>query len=339
MNVIDHSQYYMWKQCQWKWYEKYVAKMEKRKSGGFYNDNALTFGSLVHAGLEEYKKHNRVEIPPGLMAELGVSPEAFASAQDLVRDYRRIYPNEDFEIHYEELPLMFEVGVEEWEGMAKVDRFFYLPTPTVLEVGSIGEPMVLEAGWWIQEYKTKDASVDRGKWQMNWTMAMQADFQMHALAKKIGEMPRGLLIQVLEKPRMYVPKRKCKGCGGMFELRTYVSTGEGHACPFCAFTQKLDPYKPKVEHHAAFWRCVVTRNKERLDWSLGHIRQTAQAMDVVKKNPLLLDPDMTRCMDNRFGACEFFEAHVALEGAAGHEKFVQVDTTKYMGLDEKGVDG
>src|SRR5258708_10338152 len=109
---------------------------------------------------------------------------------------------------------------------------------------------------------------------------MQAHLKMLALREMRGEMPRGVLICVLEKPREYVPKRKCKKCGENYEMSLFFVTGEGgvYACPGCAEHQKLSPYEPKSPKIPEFYRITATRSAEQLERSRGEIDRVAMDM-------------------------------------------------------------
>lgn len=342
---IDYSQYRSWMQCSWLWFEKYVNQREPKPSTRQYVDNALTFGSLVHGGLEHWGKARSPVVPQALAEELRVSPEAYVLAQEMVHEYVRRYPTEQWKIHVEEMPTLFPIPISGYTGLAKLDAYFHNPELTMVENGIAGEQLALEPGWWIREYKTKDAQKPRDLYAAAWEMNMQADFQLLALWEKTGEIPCGILINVLEKPRMYVPKRKCKGCGELLEMSTYIATGDGHGCMLCGAVQKLSPYTPKTEHRAEFFRLRVTRTAKELETSRRQIAVIAEGMAGMREGPygdsrfVGLDasiPNKDSCVYFN-SKCPYFDNHKYHNSTLTDSNMISRDATRYVGLEQLGV--
>ena len=336
LDFVDYSQYRTWSKCPWAWYWRYVRGWAKKFEG--QRKDAMCIGSLVHDGLENWGKNGIPRITDECMAENNPTPEALSAARDLVEEYVRLYPNEDWEIHRFEEPLRFPIPDCPKEGLAKIDAYFYNPTQRIIESGLPGYTLALAPGWWIREYKTKDAGLSRANWNQNWEVNMQAAFQMMALRNKINEPVQGVLVSVLEKPRLYVPKRKCKGCGEQFEMGLYLSTGTGeHACPSCGTKQKLSAYEPKVKLTPQFYRVVAVRNEEQLRQAEREILAVADSMAVME--PSNGDgityrghtpPTRENCVHPIYGQCEFYKLDTYRIPPEEDESLEPRDPTKYV---------
>lgn len=307
LDFIDYSQYRTWSKCPWAWYWRYVRGWAKKFEG--QRKDAMCIGSLVHNGLENAGRNGIPKITDECVAENNPTPEALSAARDLVEEYVRLYPNEEWEIQRFEEPLTWEfAGGHPKHGLAKVDAYFYNPEQRTIESGLPGYQLVLTPGWWVREYKTKDAGLNRANWNQGWEVNMQASFQSLALRAKIGEPVQGVLVSVLEKPRLYVPKRKCKGCAEQFEMGLYLSTGTGeHACPSCGAKQKLSAYEPKVRMTPQFYRVVAVRNEVQLAQAEGEIVATAERMAIMETySKEYIPPTRENCVHPIYGACEFY---------------------------------
>jgi DNA-directed RNA polymerase subunit RPC12/RpoP len=375
MKFIDYSQYSLFKFCEYAWYERYVRGLQTKYPADKQRDDAIALGSLVHAGLEVFAKTGKPEIPKDVVDEMIPTPECFVLANTMVQGYIKKYPSEVWPVEQCEEPLVWElvpedivwacckcgvtgnsrrhikcpnclsalidqpvtisIGQEQIFGLAKFDSFFYVPEDTTIESGLPGESITLARGWWSKEYKTKSSGVNRATWIMEWQTKFQADFQMIALQNRIGEAPKGVMVCVLEKPREYTPKRKCAGCGETWEMASYLSTGDGHACPACDYRQKLKPYEPKVPRIPEFYRVLVTRSPEELERSEIEIRETALRMEALRQNSGLIMPNRDNCVSNKFHrVCEFFKPHRYNYDAGDRPaEFEFRDTTKYASLD------
>ena len=181
---------------------------------------------------------------------------------------------------------------------------------------------------------------------MEWASKRQADFQLLALTNLLENSPRnelapyglsptvrGVLVSVLEKPREYSPRRKCKGCGETWEMVSYRVTAEGHSCPMCGHVQHLKPYAPTVVPTADYFRMIVTRTPEQLEVARREITQVADRMDyMVTVGMEDTPPNRDNCIQNRWHRkCEYAEQHIAGR-AVSEPEFVQIDPYKYIGM-------
>lgn len=332
LDFIDYSQYRIWSKCPWAWYWRYVRGWAKKFEG--QRKDALCMGSLVHDGLEQFGKTGVPRITEETILEMTPTPEALGVARDMVEEYAKLYPGEEWEIHRFEQPLRFPL-LPHKQGLAKVDAYFYNPEQKQLESGLPGYELSLSPGWWIREYKTKDAGLSRANWNQNWEVNMQASFQMLALQEQIKEPVQGVLVSVLEKPRMYIPKRKCKGCGESFEMGLYLSTGDGHACPSCGTVQKLSVYEPKVKLTPQFYRVVAVRNEEQLKQALSEITQTADLMDALgeaEHEVVTVPPTRENCVHPIYGTCEYYKLDTYGIPPEEDEFLEQRDPIRYVQL-------
>ena len=350
MKVIDYSQMSLWSNCPWAWYERYVKGMSPRYVG--QRDDALALGSLVHNGLDEYSKTGRGAISQETIAEIGPTPECLRIAEMMVAGYIQKYPVERWPVERTEEAVQFPLGDwgwgnnKEWFGIAKLDGYFYVPEDTQVESGQPGQTLTLGKGWWSREYKTKSPSVNRGTWMMEWAAKRQADFQLLALTDLLENYPpwapspgrgkidtvRGVLVSVLEKPREYTPRRKCKGCSDTYDLESFIPTPEGHKCPACGTVQHMKPYVPTVVPMPDYWRMIVTRTPDQLEVARREILCVAGDMqDMMNSGMESVVPNRDNCISNRWHRkCEYAEQHIAGKAVAAPE-FVQVDPYRYIG--------
>lgn len=347
--IIDYSQLSTWNFCPWLWYERYVKGMALKYVR--QRDDALALGSLVHNGLDNYSKIGKGLIDPATIQEINPTPECFATAELLVRGYLLKYPRERWPVERTEEPVRFPLvddGIKPYriEGVAKLDGYFYVPEDTTIESGLPGQTLTLSRGWWSREYKTKSPAVDRGTWIAEWASKRQADFQILALTDLLKNYPpferrvvgkidtvQGVLVSVLEKPREYIPKRKCKGCGETYPLEAFFVCVEGHRCPVCGNTQKLKPYIAKEAPIAEYYRLTITRTPGQLETARREITQVALAMEELRTRGMeSLPPNRDNCITNRYHRkCEFAENHIAGR-VVGEPEFAKVDAYKYIGL-------
>ena len=344
MNKIDYSQYSKFLFCPWAWYETYVKGMSPRYIG--QRSDPLALGSLVHEGLDTFSRTGKVLIPAEVVAEVNPTPEAMQLAELLVRGYIRKYPNEQWQMERTEQAVEFPLDGTDWCGIAKLDSYFYVPEDTTIESGLHDQRLTLGRGWWAREYKTKSHGIDRAVWAKEWAAKRQADFQLLALTNLLQNYPhserftnsatdevRGILVSVLEKPRDYTPKRKCKGCSNSYELESYLIHADGHMCPMCGYVQKLKPYTPTVPLAPEFYRLIVTRSPEQLAIARNEIAMVAEAMDDLRESGMLsIVPNRDNCISNKYHRqCDFAEQHIA--GVNVEEPtFVKIDPYKYIGI-------
>lgn len=313
MLYIDYSAKQTFEFCAWAWYERYVNKRQARRREG-QRDDALTLGSLVHAGLEDwYRRRVCPEISPEAIAKFDPTPECLGEAKRLLEAYTIYYPNDPYKVLLLEKPLSFDLFP--WcRVVAKVDTAVEVEQGMRVPGGLNEEGLELEPGIYSLEHKTKDAEIDRGMYMASWQTNMQADFQMLVMQAKFPERPiRGVIVNVLEKPRPYVPKRTCKNCKIVLEMAAFIATSEGHCCPMCGVEQKLSVSKgPRVERKYECWRFLVTRTSERLERSLNEIRGTATTMSgMISMGMDTASPNRSNCCIPRFKKkCEYFTPHL-----------------------------
>jgi len=339
-NFFDYSQYSTWFKCPWKWYERYVARRQKRWPAGPRSD-ALCIGSLVHAGLQIWQQSHRVEIPRDLISELRPTPETLTICQLMVHGYTHAYPAERWPLVRCEQPLRFPLVPREegckcrneeeayWfcqtnfpydcpsgrpgiDGLAKIDAYFQVPEQTTIESGIPGYECSLSPGWWVHEYKTKADSIDISRFIQRWAVNKQADFQSLALAHHTGEPVQGILINVIEKPRVYIPKRKCQSCSKLWELPAWLPASDGNSrCPECHTEQRLGRgnTSPTISN-PSYYRFAVQRTPQQLETSHRQFQQIALAMQQVRASGMhSVSPNTENCVDTRWGACEYFDNH------------------------------
>lgn len=332
---IDFSQHWAYQKCPWYWREIYVDQIrkywpEKQK------EDALTLGTLVHAGLEHLRTKGTVDITEAVIVKARPTPECLATARSLVSGYHQTFPNEEHTKYYCEEPLRFPLHYA-MDGLAKIDSYFHVDEPTRVTGGLEGADLWLTPGWWIHEYKTKDVSRNLAWWMLDWSVNMQASYQIMALQEKIQEPVQGILVNVLEKPKPYIPKRTCKGCKDSYELRDWVPTGEGFSCPGCANVQKLDTSdKSRVPRQARFFRFLVQRDEKQLTMALQDMKIVAgemlhQLMPLDERDMPELARTTKACVDGVYGPCEFHEPHcIAGQRAEGYNGFVKVEAFGYI---------
>lgn len=351
--IIDYSQLSAWFNCPWYWYEKYVKGMSPRYQG--QRDDALALGSLVHEMLDRYSKTGRPFVSNETLIQISPTVECLQIAEMMVGGYLQRYPQEQWPVEKTEEAVEFPLRTENkldgyfWRGIAKLDGYFYVPEDTVIASGIPGVSLTLGRGWWSREYKTKSPAINRGVWMQEWASKRQADFQLLALTSMITrktqeenyipliEMDvihniRGVLVSVLEKPREYTPKRKCKGCGDSYELMSYRVTPDGHACPMCAHIQHLKPYTPTVPSAPDYFRMTVTRTPEQLEVARNEILQVSWAMDDMADDGMnTVTPNRDNCIQNRWHRkCEFAENHIGGRTVSEPE-YIQIDSYQYIG--------
>jgi len=350
---VDYSQYAKWCFCPWAWFEASVLRRRKCWPKGLRAD-ALAIESLVHAGSENHYANNSQEIPEEVIAKIGPTPEALGLCRRLIYGYVNHFPREQWELIRCERPLRFNL-IDGKEGLAKLDLYFYLSKPTVVESGIAGYEITLKPGWWIQEYKTKSAATSTADFMHEWTTKMQADFQMLALQEYISKntdkselnhtpywgQVNGLLVNVIEKPREYVPKRKCPNCKTTWNFSAW-QPGEGgkHACPQCGQQKKLDPVESERFQEPSYFRMVVERTPEQLKEAQKDIFKVAQRMkkmeagckpseDYIQLSPGDFEPpNKEHCFDNsrRWGKeCDYYQPHTYGFSTIGSEKYEEAE--------------
>lgn len=325
---VDYSQFSTFSDCEYKYVERYLNQTVKAPRGGQRSD-AQTLGSLAHAMLQNWRTLGTHTLTPEQVGQYDPTPECLMDANMLVLGYLQAYPQEAFTKYYCEEPLKFDL-LPEMDGLAKIDSYFNTAEQLTIQSG-LGDTLSLEPGWWVHEYKTKSATKDVGKYLGSWRMNMQAVFQMLALQQLTGETPKGVLVNVLEKPLDYKPKRSCKGCKNSIELRDWQPTGEGYRCPQCGNVQDLDTSdKSKAPRTPKFYRIMVQRNMAELERGRADIEIVAKRMLDLMVGGVPLRRTNS-CVDQIWGDCEYFTAHSALMTAREYGSgFVAKEALEYV---------
>ena len=360
--IIDYSAWRAWQTCPAFWYEKYITKRQPRWPSKL-RDDALCMGCLVHGGLENWQKNRQIEIPQGVIDEVTPTPDCLQGALELVWGYTQRYSEEHWPLILTEAPVLFglrnptcngcgpvqeclyDCGGSKMDrdteilGLAKVDAYFYVPEPTEIESGQEGLTLTLSEGWWVHEYKTKSPDIPMGLFMKRWATNMQASFQILALQEKLGGKPvQGVLVNVLEKPRRYLPKRTCKGCQGKWEFASWLPSGlGGWACPVCGNIQKLQALKEDpVQTPPAYYRMVVTRTeaqlaKARADMIVVGDRMAAMATQGMGSEPWAFE----NCIAWK-KPCQYYDNHLYQIPTTEDPQMIPIP--EYRGLPEEGGD-
>jgi hypothetical protein len=331
LNIIDFSQFSTYQYCPLKWYERYQQRRVPKQTR--QRDDAMALGSLVHDGLQNWFQNGSPTVLEGSVEEVNPTPDTLQTANFLLQAYVMRYPREEFALQGLEEPLTFPIGMDDWMGMAKIDRYFEVNAPGYeLVANEDGHTIYLEPGIWIMEHKTKSASKKRSTYMLGWEVNRQASFQLLAAKHKFGDKVRGIIVNVIEKPREYVPRRKCGGCNEMYELASFIPAFEGkYSCQVCGFVQKLSPYKPQKERTCSFFRIKVTRDANALEQHLGEIVQMADRMKAAMNGGFMM-PTTTNCVHDQYGPCEYFNNHLYNISVLDDPDMEEKDTSKYMGL-------
>ena len=330
--ILDYSQYRMFQFCPWKWYEHYINQLDPIARVG-QKDDALTLGSLVHAALQSYRTIGTPTITDEVVASLDPTPECLAWAQQLALGYVQTYPNEQFTRYFCEEPLRAPL-TGDTDLLAKVDSYFDIDEPTTIASG-LGDELVLTPGRWIHEYKTKDVSRSSPNFILSYKVNAQPAFQMLAASHSLGRPIEGVLINVIEKPRPYVPKHTCKQCKQSYDRSEWVAVGgKEFACPVCDTVRALDTSdKSRVERKINYYRLMVQHSANQLDYYEESFVQCAEEMERIRKekNPWFKRAD-ERCVDSTYGPCSYFGPHSEWRGAETSNDFVKIDALGYLGL-------
>lgn len=350
--VIDYTQYACWSKCPWLWIERYVRNLRRRRSGDYANDDTRTIGTLVHAGIEAWHRTKQIGIPESVVIEANPTADALRLCEYIVQQWVRTYEGDNWTVEALEEPLEKRLSADV-VIMAKVDSVLRVHEQTALTDGWRHEKIVLEPGVWAQEYKTKDSKIDRNRWMARWQFDMQAVFQTIVGRERWPGEFRGVMVNVIEKPSQYVPRRKCKGCSTLYEYGSYLPAGDGeYNCPMCGLKQKLTALKDKPEFVGAeFYRFVQQPSERQIEQAQNEINKTALLMSSLKTgivgsgNPLyelmihMTMPNRLSCYDTIYGPCEFGQWHVNGDDVDVASPLIEIkDNSKYMRVEGKRDD-
>lgn len=337
---IDNTQYSSFTRCPLYWVEQYVNCVRKPFKG--QRDDALAIGVAVHDALYHGYKSGSFTVNPKVMEELNLTHEASMEVRSMVEAYRSAYPSGPVELPWTGLedPLEYQYN-NQITLVAKLDGHCHVKEPIEIEGGN--GTIYLEPGVYAFETKTKRPGYDRGLYIAEWQAAMQASFQtitLRANAARFGFTPddvKGVIVNVIERPNVYEPRRTCLGCDKMFQVRLYGQDGKQYRCPGCGYlntfrgpmgTARVDP--------PYMWRFAVYRSPERLATDLQTIAQVADAMMAarISDSPVA---HRTNCVNVQWRKrCDFYEPHNAVFPVkaiewAGYEKF---NPTAYLEKEE-----
>jgi len=316
---------------------------------------------MVHAGLEAWQKLHQVFIPPQTIEEVTPTQDCLRQALELVWGYSQHYPKEYWPLILCEEPLIFtlawptctgcgpsrrcmhDCGGNQMDhntglfGLAKIDAYFYVPQPTEIETGLLGSTMTLSKGWWIHEYKTKSPDLPIGLFMQKWEVNMQASFQILALQAKLqNETVQGVLVNVLEKTKRYIPQRKCKQCERSYEFSSWISVEEGSACPVCRNVQKLGPLKNDSKIQSpSYYRIAVSRTRPQIEKALQDIQVVGERMERMRRLGVETEPWYFENCTEYKRACPYFKNH--LYNISTKEDITMQDIPEYRGIREEEV--
>ncbi len=343
---IDFTQFNSFQQCPMLWYETYV-KGWREKPSDWQRDDALCIGSLYHDGQENMLRTGSVELSESVIAEMTPKPEALAMVRGMLREYQMWAGSEPWRIITIEKPLEFQIDLPEGKVycMAKLDGSILVETPTTIPSGLPGQTEELQPGYYTLEHKTKAASADRAKFFRRWELDAQPLFQQFALGEYIKTRPdlpdlpvMGTIINVAEKPNLYIPVRTCKGCKSKQDMSSYSIKDGKFICPLCNYGNEFAAAaKASVFDPTTFYRLKVGLHDltspitTRILYSIVHAYQSMQAMRESgpegHPNPY---QGFTRCIHPIYGPCLFTDAHTERTAVENLVTIHQVDTTKYM---------
>lgn len=337
MIPFDQSQLSVMQDCEAKWYEKYVKRLVAVQETRATRGDAAAFGSLVHAGLEVYEKSGTLEIPESTIEEIRPIPELLQQSRQVLAAYANYADRVPWGFKIFEEPLRGPDLTSLYYMMAKVDFAFRVDRPTEVRIGideyTAGE--VLQPGWYVQEYKTKEVSVNRGAWLKGWNMRPQADFQILCLKQQVetaARPVRGILVTVLEYEKKKPPIRTCKVCKEKLPFASFLELPDGTwQCVMCGGASKLDPIKQHTEMQPLIWKTLVTRTEEQLQAAYENIAAYADAAtDLRLTEGIPPKFDTSVCITRWGGECNYYSAHSNWRMAEAGADFVQIDTHRYM---------
>lgn len=335
--LIDNTQYSCFTRCQAEWHEKYVNKYQHTYEGD--RDDAAAIGIGIHNVLENGYKNGKFSLTIDVADELTLTSEALMEVRVMAKAYRNQFPGGPVEFPWTGLeePLSFKLPEHDIEIKAKVDGYFNTDEPITIS-GGIGD-IYLQPGIYSFETKSKSPGYDRGLYRADWAANMQASFQLLTLkanAVKLGINPafvRGVLVNVIERPKIYEPRRTCKGCDIMTQVKYYRLCGKVYHCPHCDYGNTFTGPMGQARVDPPFlYRFLVERSDERLMFDLQTIKAVAKEMQRVATTNLPIH-NRTQCVNMQWRRkCEYFEPHNSYVpvSAIGFPGFNEFDPTAYL---------
>jgi len=337
MTQIDNTQYSTFIRCQAEWYERYCLGQRKAYIGE--RDDAMAIGIAIHSILENGYVNGSFTLPDDVAQDLTLTTEAMLEVRTMAEAYRNQYPSGPIEFEWIGLeePISYDAG----DGItikAKVDGYFKVNN--TIEISGGLDDIYICPGIYSFETKSKSPGYDRGLYLADWQANMQASFQLLTLkanADKLNINPdevRGVLVNVIERPKVYEPRRTCKACDKLIEVKYYRLNGKTYHCPLCDYgntftgtigTARVDP--------PFMYRFMVERGAERLALDEKTIKQVALEMFKVKDLNHQLVYNRTSCVNMQWRKkCEYYDPHNSYVpiNSIGYPGFEQFDPIAYL---------
>lgn len=346
---LDATQYAAYRTCPLMWWEKYVHGIQPSWGEG-QRDDALAIGSLMHDGLEHRYTENKIAISESLIESIGPTPEALNLVKSALAEHMRVYCDDEFSVEFVERTVVMPQGTHK-VGALDVELCFTSKLDTIAlherganVNGGTESRIPITAGAFVLEAKTKGAEISRAMYRRKWMVNKQAVFETMALRHLYGESVANpaVIIDVTEKPRRYIPTRKCKavgGCGRKIKFAEWIEdVKDGHyRCPLCGTVQPLTPPDTNKDNDPTptMYRFGLSLAPEYLAASQFSMLEVAKEMAEIKFGSHIPAMHEDKCVDV-FGRwnCAFFEHHVAGREAAPDGKLIEIaNPTEYMGLE------
>lgn len=297
--MIDFTQFTAFQQCPWHWYERYVAQLGAPQPEA-QQDDPITIGSLVHAGIERLLRTGQPAIPDDV-PNVKPSPEALLQAREMLHAYCQAFPADmqKWKVRVLEHPIGHDI-------IAKVDALVEVEDTVQLQDGLDGE-LTITAGLWVLEHKTTSERTPPAAFLRRWLMDMQADFQLIAVQDHFGRSANGVIINVVSRPAPRAATRTCRKCGAA--TACVAIDWARPACSACGAPQRWNP--PAPSHPPTVWRFTVTRTPERLLQARAWIRKVADVMEEMRKSGRSAAiPNLRSCVDTWWRACPYLNLHL-----------------------------
>lgn len=328
------------------WYETYV-KGWRKKQAEWLRDDALCLGQLYHAGQEQLLRTNSIEIPQEVIDAETPKPEALQMVRGMLAEYQMWAGNEPWEVITIEKPLEFVIQLPAGDVfcMAKLDASVLVREACEIPSGIPGQVLLLEPGYYTLEHKTKAATSNRAQFLRRWELDKQPLFQQMGLSEYVKQHPelpqlavRGTIINVAEKPTIYVPVRTCKGCKYKQDMSTYTIKGAMFVCTLCGFANEFAaPKKTSTYDPTTFYRIKLDQHdieQEVTKNMLYSVCTTYDGMQALRTGgpDEVTDPYLgySRCNGGYYGPCVFVDIHTYRATHDASVELHQIDTTKYM---------
>ena len=328
-HVLDNSQYYAWCKCPVYWFTSYIAGVQKERP--VPRTDALCLGSLFHNGMENWYGKRQIAIDQECIEKNTPDKESVDFVLNLLTKYAEKYPSDPWGI--ESIEKVYDIElISNWLAVAKLDKVAVVTTPTEIDSGIDGKPIIVPPGRYAIEHKTKSGWKPRGAYVNSWRRRKQVDFQM--LCSGVN----GVIVNVAEKPAIRQPTRKCQGCKETFEFKQWVPIeGQRYQCSSCNHEQELKSLTTEQIQGKPpeFFRVYSTRTPEQLKASLEEFEAIAWNMQRILDGDLFPVSNTLSCIDeNRGYECDYLIPCESLTDPAEHPGFVKVpDPFAYIGLE------